>query len=112
MFSRGQPPIFYDMCAAFPPDSPEFASWALRLAPPPAVGGTTLTFLGWPYLHAVHVQRTRLAELGPAHHAHPPYGTRDLRLAELSPLERRREVGGVLRSHVAHAAACTAKGTA
>ena len=100
-------PIFYGMCAVF---------WALRLAlrlaPPPAVGGTTLTFLGWPYLHAVHVQRTRLAELGPAHHAHPPYGTRDLRLAELSPLERRREVGGVLRSHVAHAAACTAKGTA
>ena len=108
MFFRGQPHIL-----RYVPCSPEFASWALRLAPPPAVGGTTLTYLvALLKVHAVHVQRTRLAELGPAHYAHPPYGTRDLRLAELSPLERRREVGGVLRSHVAHAAACTAKGTA
>ena len=65
-----------------------------------------------PAVHAQHPTSTRLAELGPGHHAHPPYGARDLRLAELPPLERRREVGGVLRSHVAHAAACTAKSTA
>jgi hypothetical protein len=55
------------------------------------------------YLYMLFTSSTRLAE--PAHHAHPPYGTRDLLLAELPPLERRREVGGVLCSHVGHAAA-------